>query len=66
MVDFQRKGRDKKKVFVVHDEAPYFFEALGFSLPGLLVTPTLIATDVEPIFKLYSSMTTKKATSTQL
>ena len=36
MVDFQNKGLDKKKVFVVRDEAPYFSEALGFSLPSLL------------------------------
>ena len=41
MVDFQKKGLDKKKVFVVRDEAPYFSEALGFSLPSLLVNPAL-------------------------
>ena len=35
MVDFQ------KKVFVVRDEAPYFFEALGLSLPSLMVNPAL-------------------------
>ena len=28
MVDFENKGRDKKKVFVVRDEALYFSEAL--------------------------------------
>ena len=42
MVDFQKKDFDKKKVFVVRDEAPYFSEALGFSLPSLLVNPALI------------------------
>ena len=41
MVDFQKKGLDKKKVFVVCDEAPYFSEAQGFSLPSLLVNPAL-------------------------
>ena len=40
MVDFQKKGLDKK-VFVVRDEALYFSEALGFSLPSLLVNPAL-------------------------
>ena len=40
MVDFQNKGLDKK-VFVVRAEAPSFSEALGFSLPSLLVNPTL-------------------------
>ena len=38
MVDFQKKGLDKKKVFVVRDEA------LGFSLPSLLVNSALRAT----------------------
>ena len=42
MVDFQKKGLDKKKVFVLRDEAPYFSEALGFSLPSLLVNPALV------------------------
>ena len=40
MIDFQKKGLDKK-VIVVRDEAPYFSEALGFSLPCLLVNPAL-------------------------
>ena len=44
MVDFQNKGLDKK-VFVVRDEAPYFSEAQGFSLPSLLVNPALDTTD---------------------
>ena len=35
MVDFQ------KKVCAVRDETPYFFEALGFTLPCLLVNPAL-------------------------
>ena len=43
MVNFQKKGLDKKKVFVVRDEALYFSEALGFSLPSLLVNPALSA-----------------------
>ena len=30
-----------KKVFVVHKEVPYFSEALGFSLPSLLVNQAL-------------------------
>ena len=42
MVDF----RKKKKVFVVPVEAPYFSEALGFSLPSLLVNPALSTTDL--------------------
>ena len=42
-VDFQKKGLDKKKVFVVRDEVPYFSEALGFNLPSLLVNPALAA-----------------------
>ena len=41
MVDFPKKGLDKK-VFVVRDEALYFSEALGFSLPSLLVNPALV------------------------
>ena len=45
MVDFEKKGLDKK-VFVVRDEAPYFSEALAFSLPSLLVNPAL-ATEQE-------------------
>ena len=40
MVDFQKKGLDKK-VFVGCDEALYFSEALGFSLPSLLVNSAL-------------------------
>ena len=40
MVDFQKKGLDKK-VFVVRDEAHDFSKALGFSLPSLLVNPAL-------------------------
>ena len=44
MVDFQKKGLDKKKVSVGRDEAPYFSEALGFSLPSLLVNPALRTT----------------------
>ena len=35
-------GRSPKKCFVVRDEASYFYEAPGFSLPSLLVNPTLI------------------------
>ena len=38
---FPKKGLDEKKVFVVRDEAPYFSEALGFSLLSLLVNPAL-------------------------
>ena len=41
MVDFQKKGLDKK-VFVVADEAPYFSEVLGFRLSSLLVNPALL------------------------
>ena len=41
MVDFQKKGLDKKD-FVVRDETPYFTEALGFSLPSLLINPALV------------------------
>ena len=41
MVDFRKKGLDKK-VFVVHGEAPYFSEALSFSLPSLLVNPAMV------------------------
>ena len=41
MVNFQKKGLDKKKVFVVRDEAPCFSKALGFSLPSLLVNLAL-------------------------
>ena len=33
MIDFQKKGLDKKKVFVVRGEAPYFSEALDFIKP---------------------------------
>ena len=40
MVDFQKKGLNKK-VVVVRDEALYFSEALSFSLPSLLVNPAL-------------------------
>ena len=43
MVNFQKKGLDKKKVFVVRDEALYCSKALGFSLPSLLVNPALSA-----------------------
>ena len=32
----------KEKVFIVRDEAPYFSEALGFSLPSLLVNSALV------------------------
>ena len=42
MVNFKEKGLDKKKVFVVRVEAPCFSEALGFSLPSLLVNPALM------------------------
>ena len=42
MVDFQKKGLGKKKVYVVRDETPYFSEALGFSLPSLLVNPAML------------------------
>ena len=45
MVDFQTKSLNKKKVFVVRDEAPYFSEALGFSLPSLLVNPVMPSAD---------------------
>ena len=38
MIDLQKKGLDKK-VFVVRGKAPYFSEALDFSLPSLLVNP---------------------------
>ena len=31
----------QKQVLFVRDEAPYFSEALGFSLPSLLVSPAL-------------------------
>ena len=41
MVDFQKKDLDKKKVFIFREEAPYFSEALGVSLPSLLVNPAL-------------------------
>ena len=41
MGDFQKKVLIKK-VFVVRDKAPYFSEALDFSLPSLLVNPTLV------------------------
>ena len=41
MIDFQKNGLDKKKIFVVRGEAPYFSEALDFSLPSLLVNPAL-------------------------
>ena len=41
MIDFQKKGLDKKKVFIIRDEAPYFYEALGFSLPSVLENPAL-------------------------
>ena len=41
MVNFKEKGLDKKKDFVVRVEAPCFSEALGFSLPSLLVNPAL-------------------------
>ena len=37
MVDLQ----ERKKVFAVRDDAPYFSEALGFSLPSLLINPAL-------------------------
>ena len=40
-VDFQKKDLHKNKVFVVRAEAPHFSEALGFSLPSLLVNPAL-------------------------
>ena len=42
MIDFQKKGLDKKKVFVVRSEAPCFSEALDFSQPRLLVNPALV------------------------
>ena len=45
MVDFPKKGLNEKKVFVVRDEAPYFYEAQGFSLLSLLVNPALVAAD---------------------
>ena len=45
MVDFRKKGLDKKKVFVVQGEAPYFSEALSFSLPSLLVNPAMVTRD---------------------
>ena len=48
MVDFQKKDLDKKKVFAVRDEAPYFYEALGFSLLSLLGNPALAMTP-EPL-----------------
>ena len=36
------KKLSTKKVFIVRDEALYFTEALGFSLPSLLVNPALV------------------------
>ena len=42
MVDFQKKDLDKKKIFVVRDEASYFYKTLGFSLPSLLINPALV------------------------
>ena len=47
MVDFQNKGLAKKKIFVVPDEALYFSEALGFSLPSLLLNPALVVIERE-------------------
>ena len=41
---FQKKKKlivDLKKIVFVRDEVPYFSEALGFSLPSLLVNPAL-------------------------
>ena len=55
MVDFQKKGLDKKKVFAVRDEAPYFSEALGFSLPSLLVNPALAVVQVNKLQTISSS-----------
>ena len=54
MVDFQKKGLDKKKVFVARDETPYFSEAPGFSLPSLLVNPALPT--VQPILYVRQTM----------
>ena len=51
MVDFRKKGLDKKKVFVVHGEAPYFSEALSFSLPSLLVNPAMGRSHLELFFE---------------
>ena len=39
-----RDGRFSKKVFVVRDEAPYFSDAVGFSLSSLLVNPAPVTT----------------------
>ena len=51
MVDFQKKGLDEKKVFVVRDEAPYFSEVLGFSLPSPLVNPAQCRCDKYKLFE---------------
>ena len=40
-VDFRKKGLNKK-VSVARDKTPYFSEALGFSLPSLLVNSALL------------------------
>ena len=42
-------GEEKKKVFIVRNEAPIFSEALGFSLHSLYVNPALC---LQPIFSL--------------
>ena len=55
---FPKKGLDKKKDFVVRDEAPYFSEALGFSLPSLLVNPAL-AVGLVAILVLFAFYTSK-------
>ena len=55
MIDFQKNGLNKKKVFVVRGEALYFSEALDFSLPSLLVNPAL--TSMDHVFQIISYLT---------
>ena len=55
MIDFQKNGLNKKKVFVVRGGALYFSEALDFSLPSLLVNPAL--TSMYHVFQIISYLT---------
>ena len=48
-------SEEKKKVFIVRDEAPIFSEALGFSLLSLYVNPALC---LQSIFNLSSHVLT--------
>ena len=57
MVDFRKKGLDKKKVFVVHAETPYFSKALSFSLPSLLVNPAMSRRHAHTFFFATDSLT---------